>query len=220
MGQSEGTHEMKPVLNQSARFHQKPYPIIALTGGIASGKSTLAQAARDLGYPVISADELVKRIYTWPETLAWLQQHFPDVIKESKVDFQKLRALFFSDNTNQELIERFIYQRLPKAFEEKEKDFSQIEFLIYEIPLLFEKKLSDLFDVKVLSWVPREKQIQRLKSRSPELTERDIESFLNAQIPLDEKKNKVDHVFDNSAPRSEAELSQAMKLFWQQLIEG
>lgn len=210
---------MKPVINQSARFHQKPYPIIALTGGIASGKSTLAQAARELGYPVISADELVKIIYAWPETLAWLQQEFPGVVDAGKVDFKKLRTLFFTDKKNQEVIEHFIYQRLPKAFEQKEKDYARIDFLIYEIPLLFEKKLADLFDRRVLCWIPRALQVQRLKARSPELSEQDIENFLSAQLPIDEKRKAVDFVFDNSAPRSEAERLEGMKTFWKDITE-
>lgn len=211
---------MKPVLSQSARFHQKSYPIIALTGGIASGKSTLAQAARELGIPVISADELVKSIYTWPDTLTWLSQNYPQAIVNGAVDFSKLRTIFFADPQNQKNIEDFIYQRMPRAFAEREKEFSHIPFLIYEIPLLFEKGLASQFDKRVLCWASRDTQIQRLKARSPHLSESEIENFLSAQFPIDEKKKLVDEVFDNSAPRSEAELKQAMKQFWTSITEG
>lgn len=210
---------MKSRLVPSERLHQKNYPIIALTGGIASGKSTLAKAAAELGYPVISADDLIKDIYSWDETKKWLKKEFPIIFNGDDLDFNKLRSLFFSDNKNQKMIEDFLYQRLPEAFNNKERDYNHIDFLIYEIPLLFEKNMMPFFDFSVLCWIPRALQIERLKKRNPQLTENEITKFLEAQHPIDEKKDKVDFVFDNSAPLQEAELKKVMKTFWTKIIE-
>jgi dephospho-CoA kinase len=62
-------------------------------------------------------------------------------------------------------------------------------------------------------------QVQRLKARSPELSDQDIENFLSAQIPIDEKRKSVDFVFDNSASLSEAERVREMKTFWKKITE-
>lgn len=210
---------MKARLKASERLHQKSYPIIALTGGIASGKSKLAQAARELDYPVISADDLIKDIYSWKETTGWLKKEFPMAFHGDDLDFAKLRTLFFADLKNKEMIENFLYQRMPLAFSKKESDFSTIDFLIYEIPLLFEKDMMRLFDYSVLSWAPRPQQIERLKIRNPHMSETERNQFLDAQWSIDEKKEKVDFVFDNSAPRNETELMDEMKKFWGKIIE-
>lgn len=210
---------MKARLKPSERLHQKSYPIIALTGGIASGKSTLAHAARELGYPVISADELIKDIYNWRETTDWLKKEFPKAFNGDELDFKKLRNLFFADTKNKEMIESFLYHRLARAFSIKEASFSKIDFLIYEIPLLFEKDMVALFDYTVLSWISRPQQIERLKMRNPEMSESERNNFLDAQWPIDEKKEKVDFVFDNSAPKKEAELKVEMKIFWKKITE-
>lgn len=204
-------------LTPAQRLHQKPYPIIALTGGIASGKSTVAEYAKNKNVPVISADQLIKDIYTWPETQDWLRQHFPGAVVENKVDFSFIRKSVFSDAKKKEELEQYLYARLPRAFDLAEAKYPHINWLIYEVPLLFERGLESQFDKVVVVWVPEQVQRQRLKRRNPDLSVEEIENFLKGQLPIDEKRKRADLIFDNSIERTANELREALDDFWAQL---
>ena len=140
-------------LTPETRFNNLNYPIIALTGGIGSGKSTLAKFFVHKGVPYISADDLVKKIYSWPETRAWLAEHHPDVINpdDGSPNFHRLREKAFSNPIVRTQLESWIYPRLPSAYEKAEIPFRPVPWLVYEIPLLFERKMEALFDGVILS---------------------------------------------------------------------
>lgn len=219
MGPGEGKNEVKDLaakwkrLNPEERLHQRSYPIVALTGGVASGKSTVATFLKEQGVPMISADQLIKDIYAWKETQAWIKALCPEVVTESGIDFPKLRKIVFTDPALKAQVETYLYEKLPKAFAEAEKKFPRIPWLVYEIPLLFERKMEKMFDVVVVSWVRRDIQKNRLLTRDPHTTVETAEAILNQQLPLDEKKLKADVVFDNSGPLDKA----ALKKIWSQL---
>jgi len=195
------------------RLHQRSYPIVAVTGGVASGKSTVAAFLKEQGVPTISADQLVKDIYNWKETQAWLKVLCPAVITDSGIDFPQLRKFVFTDPALKSQVESYLYERLPQAFAAAEKKFPRIPWLAYEIPLLFERKMEKMFDVVVVSWVRRDVQKNRLLTRDPHTTVETAEAILSQQMSLDEKKQKADLVFDNSGPLDKA----ALKKIWSQL---
>ena len=200
-------------LTPEQRLHGRSYPIVALTGGVASGKSTVAAFLKDQGVPMISADQLVKDIYAWKDTQAWLKALCPAVILEAGVDFPQLRKMVFADPALKSQVESYLYDRLPQAFAVAEKRFPRIPWLVYEVPLLFERNLQASFDVVIVSWVRREVQKNRLLSRDPHTTVETAEAILSQQMSLDEKKIKADLVFDNSGPLEKA----ALKKLWAQL---
>jgi dephospho-CoA kinase len=201
------------------RFQQRHYPVIALTGGIASGKSTVAQFLREQNVPVVSADELVKDIYRWPETLNWLAAVRGDVIIEGKIDFVKLRQAVFSDASLKTQIEDFIYARLPQAFSATEKKIPRIQWLVYEIPLLYERGMENLFDAVVVSWVRKDVQRSRLLSRDHTTTPETADAILANQLPLDEKRMKADIVFDNSLTATDKKACEPeLQKLWQTLV--
>lgn len=200
-------------LTPEQRLHGRPYPIVAITGGVASGKSTVAAFLKEQGVPMISADQLVKDIYAWKETQAWLKVLCPAVVSESGIDFPQLRKTVFVDPALKTQVETYLYERLPQAFALAEKKFPRIPWLAYEVPLLFERNLQASFDVVIVSWVRREVQKNRLLSRDPHTTVETAEAILAQQLSLDEKKLKADLVFDNSGPLDKA----ALKKLWAQL---
>jgi dephospho-CoA kinase len=200
-------------LTPEQRLHGRSYPIVALTGGVASGKSTVAAFLKEQGVPMISADQLVKDIYAWKETQAWLKELCPAVITESGIDFPQLRKIVFTDPALKAQVETYLYERLPQAFTLAEKKFPRIPWLVYEIPLLFERNLQSSFDVVIVTWVRREVQKNRLLSRDPHTTVETAEAILAQQLSLDEKKLRADLVFDNSGPLEKA----ALKKLWAQL---
>lgn len=223
MGPCEGGDEMSELqakwirLKPAARLYGCEFPIVALTGGIASGKSTVLKFFKEQGAAIISADELIKDIYRWPLTKIWLAALAPDVLENGEVLFTKLREKIFQDAALKIEVENFLYARLPQAFQDRLKDLGNISWLVYEIPLLFERNMQDLFDVVVVSWVPIEIQKQRLLSRDPLTTAGTADAILSAQLSLDEKKIKADLVFDNTRPPG-SEMDQALSGLWTALV--
>ena len=211
---------MKPLLAKwhklsiETRLYHRPYPVVGLTGGIASGKSSVAEFFKSKGVPVISADQLIKDIYSWPETVAWLQKLKPEVVQASAIDFTQLRKLVFNDPALKATVEQYLYALLPQAFSNAEKKFPLIPWLVYEIPLMYERQMEKYFDVSIVSWVRRDIQRERLLKRDVTATMETAEAILNAQMSLDEKRSKADVVFDNTAPLT----TKALEALWSQLV--
>lgn len=207
-------------LRPENRINNRTYPVVALTGGIGSGKSTLARFFTQKGVPFISADALVKNIYSQPETRAWLAEHHACVINPDNgtPNFRMLREKAFSDPAVRQQLEGWIYPRMPAAFESAETPFRPVPWMVYEIPLLFERKMEALFDCVVVSWVPRDTQKSRVIGRDG-VSEKVVDAILGQQDPIDGKRSKADIVFDNSPQRTEAEIMLAMESLWKELVE-
>jgi dephospho-CoA kinase len=192
-------------LSKNQRLYQLDVPVIGLTGGIATGKTTVSQKLQEKGFAVINADHLVKDIYALPETFEFIRSEFPDVIKNEQIQFPLLRQFVFANTENKVKIENFIYARLAQAFNAAFNKFDHPQMIIYDVPLLFEKNLQPLFDMTVLVYAPREIQQTRLMKRDNVLEEM-AETMLNSQMDIEEKKAKADFIIDNS--KSESELAE------------
>jgi len=182
--------------NPENRLYQMPVPIIGLTGGIGTGKSTVSDILRKKNIAVIDADKLVKNIYTFPETLDFISNHFPLAFQNGAIDFPKLREIVFADSAAKKSIEDFIYTYLPSEFKKAYEELNNPEFIVYDVPLLFEKKLDEKVDLTVCVYAKRKTQIERLLSRdksTPELAEK----MLASQMEIDEKKRLSDILIDN-----------------------
>ena len=98
------------------RIHQCPIPVIGLTGGIATGKTTVSQLFKERGIPVISADGLVKEIYGQKDSLRFIREKFPEAVVEGRIDFKILRKKAFEQNGGIGELETFLYQKMPDKF--------------------------------------------------------------------------------------------------------
>lgn len=184
-------------LTAENRLYQIPVPIIGLTGGIGTGKSTAAEWLRKHGLAVIDADANVKAVYRKPETLAFIKSHFPAVVADGQINFKKLREIVFINPDAKQLVEDFIYARLPQAFLDAYALLNKPALIIYDVPLLFEKKLHLLVDVSACVYAPKEIQIQRLMSRDH--SSRDLaEKILSNQLDIEEKKKLSDFIIENT----------------------
>ena len=192
-------------LSKNQRLYQLDVPVIGLTGGIATGKTTVSHKLEEEGFAVINADHLVKDIYALPETFEFIRSEFPDVIKNEQIQFPLLRQFVFANSENKVKIENFIYARLAQAFNAAFNKFDHPQMIIYDVPLLFEKSLQPLFDMTVLVYAPREIQRTRLMKRDNVLEEM-ADTMLNSQMDIEEKKAKADFIIDNS--KSESELAE------------
>lgn len=191
-------------LPQDKRLYHLPVPVVGLTGGIATGKSTVAKLLSAAGFAIINADELVKEIYKQKDTIEFIKKNFPDAVIDDKIDFPKLREKFFNDNKIKEEIEKFIYSKLPDTFLKAFDNFPGPTFLIYDVPLLFEKNLKSMIDFTIVVYAPRELQKKRLIARD-KCSEKVADAILNQQMDIELKKQKADLVLDNSTTEVELE---------------
>ena len=208
---------LKPSLiskNEKNRLHESKRPIIGLTGGIATGKSTVANLLRKEGLTVLDADLLVKEIYKTQEAKDFISTNWPMAMNDKEIIFPKLRELFFQDMKIKQEIESFIYSRLPHAFITESLKSNQ-SFIIYDVPLLFEKELYKLVDQSVVVYSPREIQLQRLIQRD-NITEDLANKILDQQMGIEEKVKKADFIIKNAA--SEKELAAEVKSFLLQVL--
>ena len=182
--------------NPATRLYNIPVPIIGLTGGIATGKTTVAQMFRDENIPVIDADRLVKNIYQKKESFDFVQKNFLEAIIDDTIHFKTLRELAFKTPKNQVKLETFIYAQMPAAFVEAYNEFKGHEFIVYDVPLLFEKGLHSKTDVSICVYSPRSVQLERLVKRD-NISIDLAETILNKQLDIEEKKKKADLVLEN-----------------------
>lgn len=182
--------------DQKSRLYEVPVPILGLTGGIATGKSTVAQLFRDAGIPVIDADKLVKNIYTKKSSYEFVLKNFPEAVTENDIHFKKLRELAFMTAENQLVLESFIYAQMPDAFREAYQVCGKHEFIVYDVPLLFEKNLNEKIDTSICTYSPRTTQLERLVKRD-QISLELAEKILSKQMDIEEKKKKSDLIIEN-----------------------
>lgn len=206
---------IKPKLTPEKRLHQLPVPIIGLTGGIATGKSTVSQILVNKGAPVIDADRLVKSIYQLQETKDFVKSKCPEAIIQNKINFPLLREHFFTNPPLKQDLENYIYQRLPKAFKDAYDQLNAPSYVIYDVPLLFEKGLDQLVDLKVLVYAPRAIQKERLMKRDGQKEEIALR-ILDQQMGIEEKKSKCDYIISNTAGIEE--LAAEVESFMRQVL--
>ena len=174
---------------------------VALTGGIATGKSSVAKIFRDRGYEIIDADEVAHDILD-KQSDAIADMFGQEYVSEDRVDRKKLGALVFSDEARREELESLLHPLIRDEIEAKasELDKKKKTYLV-DVPLFYETKRYNIEDVIVV-YVPREIQLERLISRDslslPEADER-----INAQMDIEQKKEKATYLIDNSGTRNE-----------------
>jgi dephospho-CoA kinase len=189
--------KIKAVLTPQSRLYQCPVPLIGLTGGIATGKSQVGQILKDLGHPVLEADYLIKCIYQQKETIEFVKKVFPQAMIGQTIDFPILRQLFFNHKQEALELENYLYKQIPNMFEVERLKLKAINYLIYDIPLLYEKKLESFFDTIILVYAPRSVQKARTLSRDGSTIET-IEKILDAQMDIEEKKQISPWVIENT----------------------
>lgn len=182
--------------------------IIGLTGGIASGKSTVARLFAELGARIVDADRVARDVVR-PGTPAIMDIEAafgPSALRsDGSLDREVLARLVF---TNPEALAQLNAIVHPHVFAEMDRQTRQIQrespdaLILQDIPLLFECGLQDRFDAVIVVWAPEERRIPRLAERSG-MSPEDARARLRAQMPLEEKRWLADLVIDNSGPLEE-----------------
>lgn len=173
--------------------------IIGLTGGIGSGKSTVAKFFTALNYPVYNSDKAAKTIYFIPE----IKEKIISVLgKEAYLNETNLNKKYISDKlfNDKKLLEKInaiIHPAVGKDFKQFEKSNIEHKYIIKETALLFEAGLNKSVDKIILVTAPLGMKISRIKKRDG-LSEQEILLKINNQWPDDEKAVKSDFIIYNN----------------------
>ncbi|NMA55581.1 MAG: dephospho-CoA kinase [Firmicutes bacterium] len=184
----------------------RPAPVIVLTGGIASGKSTVAGMLAQLGAKVISADELARKVVK-PGTPAWneiIRTFGKSVLTASgDLDRRRLGALIFADEKARRALEQITHPPIWYLLKQKLQAARESTVpVVIEIPLYFEGN-QRIAEAKVwVVFIDEKTQIQRLMIRDG-LPEEEAKARIRVQLPLIFKSNWADQVIDNSGTKNE-----------------
>jgi len=175
--------------------------LVGLTGGIASGKTTVAKIMKRLGAAIVDADALSREVVE-PGRDAWkaiVDTFGAEVLRpDQTLDRQKLRAVIFNNSTARKKLESIIHPRVRALAEERinQQAAAGYELVVYEVPLLFEGNLHEWLRPVVLVACDADVQRQRLQQRD-RLTPEEAQKHIDAQMSLEEKRRLADYVIEN-----------------------
>ena len=175
--------------------------IIGITGGIASGKSTVTNFLRQQGFQVVDADAVVHQLQKPGGRLfEALVQHFGQkiILENGELNRPLLASHIFSNPDEREWSKRTQGEIIREELATLRDQLVQTEAIFFmDIPLLFEQDYASWFNETWLVYVDRDIQVERLMKRD-HLSKDESESRLAAQWPLDKKKDLTSHVLDNN----------------------
>jgi dephospho-CoA kinase len=182
---------------------------VGLTGGIATGKSTVTEVLRRRGIPVVCADELAREVVQkGTEGFRLVTQVFGPaaIASDGELDRKEIGRQVFTDPQRLKELEEIIHPRVRALTEEYRTRLAKQGHSLgfYDVPLLFEKKMESFFDQIVVVHADRDLQKTRALKRD-QLTDLEIERRLLAQLPGSEKVNKAHYVIYNNGTLVELE---------------
>ncbi len=181
-------------------------PAIGITGGISTGKSTFVECLREL-LPVATffdADEAAHALLDQPEVKKQIQREFGALVFSTAGDLNrtKLRAIVFANATKKRALERILHPRIRRQWRTQAKGHrNSPKFFFADIPLLYETGGETFCDRVVVVACSQKVQLARLQKRMS-VTSGEAKQMINAQMPLEEKIGRADHVVWNNGDRA------------------
>ena len=183
--------------------------LVGLTGGIASGKSTVAKILTELGAAIVDADMLSREVVApghdgWKEIVATFGG---DVLQaDQNLDRQKLRTLIFNNPDARKQLEAIIHPRVRALAERRIREHGEAGYavVVYEVPLLFEGNLQEWLRPVILVASNVDIQRQRLQRRDG-LDPTAAQKHIDAQMSLEDKRKLADYVIENDGSLADLE---------------
>ncbi|MEH7254960.1 dephospho-CoA kinase [Neobacillus niacini] len=176
--------------------------VIGLTGGIASGKSTVSNMLKEMDITVIDADvearlAVEKGEPAYQKIVAEFGQDI--LLPGGEIDRQKLGSIIFHNAEKRQLLNGMVHPEVRKRMKDKVEAAMERgeQVVVLDIPLLFESKLTFMVEKSILVFVDRAVQLQRLMERN-DLSLEDAEARVKSQMPLADKVALADAVIDNN----------------------
>ncbi|HZA82341.1 MAG TPA: dephospho-CoA kinase [Actinomycetes bacterium] len=191
--------------------------LVGLTGGIASGKSTVSAMLAERGAEVIDADHIARQV-VMPGTRAWcrIRDHFgPGVLHpDGHIDRQALADIVFADQAKLTVLNEITHPEIfARIADRLEAHHDQDVVVILDAALLIEAGLAEGVDVVIVTHSPREIQVERLAAKG--VGERDASSRIAAQLAPEQRLARADIVIDNTG--SLEDLGRRVDEVWKQL---
>ncbi len=177
---------------------------IGLTGGIGSGKTTVARLFEMLGTPVFYADLEAHHIRSRADVTEQIVQHLGTEIlnEESRIDKHKLARVIFNNDEALQWLNNLLHPLVEEAFEEWCKNYEgKTAFVLMESALIFEAKLERLFDRIIVVDAPENLRIARVMNRE-NIREDEVLQRISKQMSSEEKRQKADFVIFNDEQHS------------------
>jgi len=196
---------------------------VALTGGIASGKSIVADVLRKRGCYIHRSDETAREIMT-PDGPAWkkiVSRYSPDILNSDRtIDRAKLGRLIFNDAGEREFVNRLIHplvmSRIKETIARLAKE-GRVKIFVSEAALTIEAGYAEFYDKVVVAYCPEDVQIQRLVERDGISREEALKK-IRAQMPAEEKLDFADYVIHTAGTTDET-IAQAEDLYEELLLD-
>lgn len=187
--------------------------IIGLTGGIGSGKSSVAKMFISRGIPVYFADDEAKKILNLPETISEIVEKFgEELLSENQIDRQKLAAIVFNNPAKLNQLNKIIHPKVKKHFDNWVKEHESSPFVLKEAAILFESGSYEYCD-KIISVVaPLEIRIERVIKRDS-TTRKLVLQRINNQWTDVQRIEKSNFVIENiSFDTTEKQVEEILKI--------
>lgn len=193
--------------------------LIGLTGGIGSGKSTVARMLRQAGVDVIDADQLARdAVAPGSEGLREVVARFGEGILDPSgaLDRKKLGDVVFHDEDARRALNAIVHPRVAMLAAERVQALAEQgrERVVYEVPLLFENGLDGAMRATIVVYVDEETQLRRLMARDGS-SEEGARARMSAQMPLEEKRRRASYVIDNGGGLEET--ARQLREVWRDL---
>ncbi|RAV06595.1 dephospho-CoA kinase [Paenibacillus sp. YN15] len=190
---------------------------IGLTGGIACGKSTVSRLLASRGAIVIDADILAREVVEpgAPALLEVVRTFGQSVLHEDgTLNRKELGKLVFEDEARRKRLEELLHPAIIQLLQERMAEAERLQpdkLVVADVPLLYEAQMEDLFQEVLVVAADRGVQLERLMTRNG-LSREEAEQRINAQMPIEWKKEWADTVIDNSGTPEETE--RQVEAFW------
>ena len=189
--------------------------VIGVTGGIASGKSTISTMIKELGFTVVDADLAARAVVepgepAYNEVVATFGKEI--LHEDGSINRGLLGKIIFHDKEKRLQLNAIVHPAI-RAYTQRQKEeaFARGEHVVFmDVPLLFEGKLTNTVDVSLLVYVDDEIQLQRLMERNG-LAKEEALARIHSQMPLAEKRALADEIINNNGTIEESR-QQLMKI--------
>ncbi|HHW03105.1 MAG TPA: dephospho-CoA kinase [Thermoanaerobacterales bacterium] len=197
--------------------------VIGLTGGIASGKSTISMLLKNRGAVIIDADEIAREIMT-PGKPAWravIENFGRDILLDEKnIDRKKLGRIVFSDRKLLETLNGITHPTIVREIKDRLEHYRKenAKVVVVDAALLLETGLDSLVDEVWVVAVDEKTQLKRLLNREKNMSLEEAMNRIMAQMTLDKKIKMADKIIDNSGSIEETE--QQIDELWREIEQS
>jgi len=174
---------------------------IAVTGGIASGKTTVCRFFQELGSYVVSADAIVHDLLENDTDLKQriVRQLGPEILQDEKIDRKKIAEKVFKNPKQLDSLEKILHPAVLKRIQELYRDASakgNYRFFVVEVPLLYEIQRESFYDVTIA--VLADEKIARERFEKTGYSKEEYDERMHRQLPSLEKSNRADYTLHNN----------------------